>query len=86
MRIRSHIFTILDMYHKGYERGTLDLELTCKVGGSVDVVAIELRFGSNVFSIEQEDYLDKLNTINVTTFLLINTKILFFACTLQANK
>ena len=52
--------TRLDLYHKGYERGTLDLELKFKVGGSVDVVAIELKFGSNVLSIEQADYLDKM--------------------------
>ena len=43
--------TRLDSYHKGYQRGTPDLELKCKVGDSVDVVAIELRFGSNVFII-----------------------------------
>jgi prophage antirepressor-like protein len=61
--------TRLDSYHKGYQRGTPDLELKCKVGDSVDVVAIELKFGSNVLSIEQEDYLDKLNKINVTTFV-----------------
>ena len=35
--------TRLDSYHKGYQRGTPDLELTCKVGGSVDVVAFELK-------------------------------------------
>ena len=34
-------FTRLDSYHKGNQRGTPDLELKCKVGGSVDVVAIE---------------------------------------------
>jgi hypothetical protein len=61
--------TRLDSYHKGYERGTPDLELKCKVGGSVDVVAIEFKFGSNLLSIEQEDYLDKLNKLNVTTFV-----------------
>ena len=61
--------TRLDSYHKGYQRGTPDLELKCKVGDSVDVVAIELKFGSNVLSIEQEDYLDKLNKINITTFV-----------------
>ena len=33
------------------------------------MVAIELNFGSNVLSIEQEDYLDKLNKINITTFV-----------------
>jgi hypothetical protein len=33
------------------------------------VVAIELKFGSNVLYIEQEDYLDKLNKINITTFV-----------------
>ena len=32
------------------------------------MVAIELKFGSNVLSIEQEDYLDKSNKINITTF------------------
>ena len=36
--------TILDSYHRGYQRGTPDLELKFKVGGSVDVVAIELNF------------------------------------------
>ena len=61
--------TRLNSYHKGYRRGTPDLELKCKVGESVDVVAIELKFGSNVLSIEQEYYLDKLNKINVTTFV-----------------
>ena len=45
------------------------MELKCKVGGSVDVVAIELKFVSNVLSIEQEDYLDKLNIIHITTFV-----------------
>ena len=48
--------TRLASHHKGYQRGTPDLELTCKVGGSVDVVTLELKFGSNVLSIEQVDY------------------------------
>ena len=59
--------TRLDSYHKGYQRGTPDLELTCKVGGSVDVVAIELKILSHVLYSEQEDYLEKLNTINIIT-------------------
>ena len=66
-----------ESYHKGYQRGTPDLELKCKVGGSVDVVAIELKFGSHVLSIEEEDYLDKLNNINITTFVAFLMKILF---------
>ena len=33
------------------------------------MVAIELKLGSNVLSIEQEDYLDKLNKINITAFV-----------------
>ena len=33
------------------------------------MVAIDLNFGSNVLSLEQEYYLDKLNTINITTFV-----------------
>ena len=74
MRIIPHLLTILDSYYKGYQRGTPDLELKCKVGDSVDVVAIELKFGSNVLSIEQEDYLDKLNKIKDVKTIVLSTQ------------
>ena len=49
----------MDSYKKGYERGTPDIELKCKLGEYTDVVAIELKNPdkSNKLSDEQKKYL-----------------------------
>ena len=64
-------YTRLDSWNKGYERGTPDIELKCKLGEYTDVVAIELKNPdkSNKLSDDQEKYLEKLEKINVKTFV-----------------
>ena len=49
-------FARLDSYNKGYQK-TPDIKLICKIGYSVDVAVIELKYDSNKLSIEQINYL-----------------------------
>ncbi|MFM7859415.1 MAG: hypothetical protein ACKO96_47700, partial [Flammeovirgaceae bacterium] len=64
-------YTRLDSWHKGYEKGTLDIALKCEFGEYTDVVATELKNPdkSNELSDEQKTYLEKLEKINVNTFV-----------------
>lgn len=65
-------YTRLDSYYKGYEKGQPDLELKCKLeNGFTDVAVIELKNpdNSNRLSVEQLNYLKKLEQINVSTLV-----------------
>ena len=61
----------MDSKLKGYTKGEPDIELKCRSGDHTDVVAIELKNpnGSNQLSIQQEDYIELLQDINVATFV-----------------
>ena len=52
-------------------RGEPDLQLQCKSGDRTDVVATKLKNpnGSNQLSIQQEEYIELLQDINVATFV-----------------
>ncbi len=65
-------FQRMDAKAKGYTKGEPDLELKCKLGnGYTDVVAIELKNpnGSIWTTPEQDAYLERLRSCNVTTLV-----------------
>ena len=67
-------FARMDSKLKGYTKGEPDLELKCKSGDHTDVVAIELKNpnGTNQLSIQQEEYIELLQDINVSTLVSNN--------------
>ncbi|MFM7989660.1 MAG: hypothetical protein ACKPKO_61140, partial [Candidatus Fonsibacter sp.] len=82
--VYSPNYTRLDSWHKGYERGTRDIELKCKLGEYTDVVAIELKNPdkSNKLSDDQKKYVEKLeknmlkhSSVMITTILSIGSEI-----------
>ena len=64
----------MDSKPKGYTKGEPDLELTCRSGDHTNLVAIELKNpnGSNQLSIQQEEYIELLQDINVATLVSNN--------------
>ena len=71
MNAISHTSLVWTQILKGYMRGEPDLQLQCKSGDRTDVVATKLKNpnGSNQLSIQQEEYIELLQDINVATFV-----------------
>ena len=67
-------FVRMDSKVMGYTKGEPDIELKCKSGDHTDVVAIGLKNpnGSNQLSIQQEEYIELLQNINVATLVSNN--------------
>ena len=60
----------LDSKAKGHRKGQPDLELKCQDGDRTGIITIELKHpsGSNSLSLHQEEYIELLHNVNVTTF------------------
>ena len=63
-------FSRLDSTAKGYRKGQPDLELKCQDGDRTGIITIDFKHpsGSNSLFIHQEEYIELLHNVNVTTF------------------